>query len=82
MRAPILKKISPRFLIKWLLFYGFLLYNLATPGGALHTFRVGGCAIWKGIDFLDIGIKNGIDFHNFGIRNCTDFQDFGMKNKV
>ena len=53
------------------------------PGDALHILRVRGRAIWKGIYFPDIGIKNGINVHNFGIRNGTDFQDLqGMKCKV
>ena len=50
--------------------------------GTQHIFRVRGRAIGKGIDFLDIGIKNGINFHNFGIRNGNDFQDLGIKYKV
>ena len=52
---------------------------LLIPRGALHTFRVRGRAIGKGIYFPDIGIKNGINFHNFGMRNGTYFQDFYMK---
>ena len=41
--------------------------------------QVQGCAIGKGIDFPDIGIKKGINVHNICMRNHTDFQDFGMK---
>ena len=37
-------------------------------GGALCIFQVWGCAIRKGINFPDIGIKNNINnVHNFGI---------------
>ena len=50
--------------------------------GALNIFWVRERAIWKGIDFLHIGISNGIDFYNFGIRNGTNFKDSGIRFKV
>ena len=55
--------------------------DVLATGSALHIFWVPRCAIWKGIDFPDIGIRNHIDFNNFGIRNGTNLQDFGMKYK-
>ena len=39
------------------------------PVGVLYMFWVGGCAIEKGINFHDFGIRNGIDLRNFGITN-------------
>ena len=50
-------------------------------GAALHIFWVWGCAIGKGIDFLDIGIENG-EFSQFWYKEWYQFGDFGMKWKV
>ena len=44
------------------------------PKGCTTSILGRGCAIKKGIDFKDTGLRNGINFQSFSISNGTGFK--------